>query len=102
MMHDYRAERKLKQRLNAEIAAGRKDFDRETVKALILALQNEHDRFGVVATELKRICRPDADVKDAHEVIATWQPVFAREGWMLDNVAAVLDDWENAEVPDGT
>ena len=102
MMHDYRAELDLKRRVNAEIAAGRKDFDRETVKALIAALMNQHDRFHVVATELKRICRPDANVTDAHEVIATWQPVFARDGWMLDNVAEVLDGWENAEVPDGT
>jgi len=101
-MHDYRAERDLQRRVNAEIAEGRKEFDRETVKALILAIRNEHDRFHVVASELKRICRKDADVKDAHEVIATWQPVFARDGWMLDNVAEVLDDWENTEVPDGT
>jgi hypothetical protein len=102
MMHDYRAERKLKQRVVSEIAEGRKEFDHKTVMSLILALQHEQDRFHVVVTELKRICRPDANVKDAHEVIATWQPVFARDGWMLDHVAAVLDDWENTEVPDGT
>jgi hypothetical protein len=102
MMQDYRTERELKRRVELEVAVGQATFTRDTVKALLAAWRAEHERLHTLATELKRICRKDADVREAHEVIATWQPIFAREGWMLDNVAAILDDWENAEVEDGS
>jgi hypothetical protein len=102
MMQDYRTERELKRRVELEVAVGQATFTRDTVKALLAAWRAEHERLHTLATELKRICRKDADVREAHEVIATWQPIFARDGWMLDNVAAVLDDWENAEVEDGS
>ena len=102
MMQDYRHERALKRRVELAVATGQQSFDRDTIKELLAALRSEHRRLHTLATDLKRICRKDADVREAHEVIATWQPIFAREGWMLDNVAAVLDDWENTEVEDGT
>ena len=102
MIFDYKHERELRRRVELAVAMGEQTFDRETVKELLAALRNEHDRLHVLATELKRICRKDADIREAHKVVATWQPVFAREGWMLDHVADVIDDWENTEPPDGT
>jgi len=102
MNQDYKAERDLKRRIEMAVAIGEKSFDRATVIELLAAWRNEGERLLLVATELKAICRTDADVSEAHRVVATWQPVFAREGWMGDNVRAQIDEWENTEAPDGT